>query len=91
MHDTACAGVGILISMEHIPPGIYSHYKDPAKRYEIVGTGLDTATDGLVVVYRPLYETDYELFTRPIIQFFQEVDDPKYSYQGPRFTLVEEK
>lgn len=76
--------------MEHIPPGIYYHYKDPSKEYDIVGTGLDTATDGLVVVYRPLYETEYALFTRPVAQFFEEVDDPKYSYRGPRFTYVRE-
>jgi hypothetical protein len=74
--------------MESIRPGIYHHFKDAAKEYEVIGTALHTETEGLMVVYRPLYETEYALFVRPLPMFLEVVEKPELSYTGPRFVFV---
>ena len=71
-----------------IPQGIYYHYKDKGKHYEVLGVALNTETEEELVIYRPLYETDHELFARPVSMFLEEVDAPEYSHQGPRFVFV---
>jgi hypothetical protein len=38
-----------------------------------VGTALQTETEELLVIYRPLYKTDYELFARPEAMFTEIV------------------
>ncbi|UZP68406.1 DUF1653 domain-containing protein [Desulfovibrio mangrovi] len=64
----------------------YRHFK--GKYYQVVGTGLDTATEGQVVVYRTLYLSDYSLFTRPYDEFFGTVDRGEGSVE-PRFAPVD--
>ncbi|MFV0350545.1 MAG: DUF1653 domain-containing protein [Halodesulfovibrio sp.] len=49
----------------------YRHFK--GKYYQVIGTGLDTATEGVVVIYRTLYDSEYTLFTRPYDEFFGTV------------------
>lgn len=66
--------------------GCYRHFK--GKYYQVVGTGLDTATEGLVVVYRTLYDSDYALFTRPYDEFFGSVARDGGADE-PRFTPVD--
>ncbi len=72
------------------PKGIYHHFKDPAKEYEVMGTAFNTETEELMVVYKPLYETDYELFVRPLAMFLETVEKPELGYSGPRFVWVRE-
>ena len=74
--------------METPRPGIYHHFKDSTKEYEVLGTAFHTETEELLVIYRPLYETDYELFARPVLMFLEQVDKPELGYSGPRFVFV---
>lgn len=76
--------------METPAPGIYHHFKDSTKEYEVLGTAFHTETEELLVVYKPLYATDYELFARPVPMFLEEVDKPELGYRGPRFVFVRE-
>ncbi|MGE5298619.1 MAG: DUF1653 domain-containing protein [Acidobacteriota bacterium] len=52
--------------------GTYRHTKS-GKQYEVLGVALHTETEELLVVYRPLYKTDYELFARPQAMFTEKV------------------
>lgn len=76
--------------METPAPGIYHHFKDAGKEYEVLGTAFHTETEELLVIYRPLYETEYELFARPVAMFLEDVDKPEIPYRGPRFVFVRE-
>ncbi|HRH55846.1 MAG TPA: DUF1653 domain-containing protein [Candidatus Paceibacterota bacterium] len=70
----------------HTPtPGIYHHFKDSTKEYEVLGVAFNTETEELMVVYKPLYETDYTMFVRPLSMFMEDVDKPELGYKGPRF------
>lgn len=71
-----------------VPLGIYYHYKDTEKLYEVIGVGLHTETEEELVIYRPLYESEHALFARPVSMFLEEVNSPEYGYTGPRFTFV---
>jgi len=71
-------------------PGIYYHFKDPEKRYEVMGIAHHTETEEGMVVYRPLYEGAVaELFVRPLAMFMEDVDRPELNYKGPRFVRLE--
>ena len=74
--------------MEIPKKGIYHHYKDAAKEYEVLGIAFHTETEEDLVVYRPLYETDKELFVRPLQMFMGDVETAEY--QGPRFVFLRE-
>ena len=74
--------------METLRKGIYHHYKDSSKEYEVLGVAFHTETEEDMAVYRPLYETDKELFVRPLLMFMGNVDTPEY--QGPRFVFLRE-
>ncbi len=76
--------------MEHKSlKGIYTHFKDSAKEYEVLGTALHTETEEIMVVYRPLYEGAIaELFVRPVSMFLEQVEKPELGYSGPRFIRV---
>lgn len=76
--------------METLRRGIYHHFKDSTKEYEVLGTAFHTETEELLVIYRPLYETDYELFARPVGMFLEQVEKPELGYSGPRFVFVRE-
>lgn len=69
-------------------PGIYHHFKDPEKLYEVLGTAFHTETEEDLVLYKPLYETDKAFFVRPVGMFMEEVDKPELGYQGPRFVRI---
>lgn len=55
-----------------IEKGAYVHSKS-GKQYEVTGTAYDTETGICVVVYRPLYESEHELFVRPLSMFLESV------------------
>lgn len=79
-----------------IQKGFYFHYKrdqngEPNNyAYEIIGTGLDTETNAVSVIYRPLYKSDHlgnnDWYIRPATMFdeFVEVNDRKIK----RFELI---
>ena len=68
-----------------ISKGTYKHSKS-GKLYEVIGLALETETEELLVIYRPLYENEYELFARPASMFTETVVlDEKYV---PRFEKV---
>jgi hypothetical protein len=68
-------------------PGIYHHFKDASKEYEVLGIAMHTETKEELVIYRALYGEGH-LYARPAAMFLEEVDKPEYSYQGPRFVFV---
>ncbi|MDB5189087.1 MAG: hypothetical protein JWL82_44 [Parcubacteria group bacterium] len=74
-----------------IPPGLYHHYKDKTKLYDVMGVAFQTETEEELVVYRPLYEVEHEFFARPLAMFLENVDVPELGYSGPRFVFVREK
>lgn len=57
--------------------------------YEIVGIGDDTETGEALVIYKPMYKSDYliekgrDFFVRPLSMFLDTVD--RDDYKGPRF------
>ena len=55
-----------------ISKGVYKHSKS-GKLYEVIGLALETETEELLVIYRPLYENEYELFARPASMFTETV------------------
>jgi hypothetical protein len=56
-----------------IKKGIYRHNKT-GKLYEVLGVALQTETNETLVVYRPLWESEYELFARPYAMFVEQVE-----------------
>lgn len=73
-----------------VRPGIYHHFKDVAKEYRVLGTALHTETEEPMVVYEPLYPSEFPLFVRPARMFLETVIKPEIEYQGPRFVWVRE-
>lgn len=70
-------------------PGIYHHFKDSEKLYEVMGIAFHTETEEDMVLYRPLYEGAVASFVvRPKAMFMEEVDKPEFGYKGPRFIFV---
>jgi hypothetical protein len=73
----------------------YYHFKHNSKLnklnycYEIIGIAKHTETREELVVYKPLYPCDVELFVRPLEMFIEVVDKPEYNYNGPRFRLID--
>lgn len=55
-----------------ISKGTYRHSKS-GKLYEVIGLALETETEELLVIYRPLYENEYELFARPASMFTETI------------------
>lgn len=64
---------------------VYRHYKNQQK-YEIVGTALQTETREMLVIYKPLYKNEYELFARPYSMFIEDVESN--GERVPRFKKV---
>lgn len=56
-----------------VEPGIYLHSKSQ-KKYEVIGTALHTESSELIVVYKPLYDSEYEYFARPIAMFLETIE-----------------
>lgn len=69
-----------------IEKGTYRHSKK-GNLYEVLGVALQTETDEPLVVYRPLYDSSYELFARPYIMFVEQVE--LGGELKPRFEKVE--
>lgn len=69
-----------------IPKGTCRHTKK-SHLYEVLGVALQTETNEQLVVYRPLYKNEYELFARPYNMFMEnvEIDDE----MKPRFEKVD--
>ena len=74
--------------MDSFKTGIYYHFKNPKQLYHVIGIAHNTESEEPMVVYRPLYETEHELFVRPLLIFLEEVDRPELEYAGPRFIFV---
>jgi hypothetical protein len=56
-----------------IQKGVYRHNKK-GHLYEVLGVALETETNEPLVVYKPLYEIEYELFARPYKMFIETVE-----------------
>ncbi len=80
----------------HPEPGFYTHYKhDPSGKphnytYEVVGIARNTEDKSLMVLYRPLYESEWmppaKYQARPLEMFFEEVEVD--GRRLPRFTRI---
>ena len=55
-----------------IEKGTYRHNKK-GHLYEVLGVALQTETNEPLVIYRPLYDNEYELFARPYTMFIETV------------------
>ena len=71
-----------------ISKGTYKHSKS-GKLYEVIGLVLETETEEPLVIYRPLYENEYELFARPASMFTETVVLDGKSV--PRFEKINSK
>lgn len=67
-----------------VPKGKYQHYKTK-KFYEVLGGGLHTETEEDLVIYKPLYKSEYEFFARPVKMFLEKVTDPETGKKVSRF------
>lgn len=56
-----------------IEPGVYRHNKS-GRQYDVIGTALHTETDEVLVIYRPLYASEHELFARPHAMFIELIE-----------------
>ncbi len=76
--------------MSQAKPGIYYHFKDSGKLYEVLGVAKHTEREEeKLVIYRALYG-EHKLFARPEKMFLEMVDKPEYNYRGLRFVWVKE-
>lgn len=75
--------------VDPIPPyiekGTYRHSKT-GRLYEVIGVAMHTETQEFVVVYKPLYESQRELYVRPYAMFIEQVEIA--GELRPRFELV---
>ena len=70
---------------------IWSHYKSPNKRYEIIAIAKDSNTLEEVVVYKALYQGEFkfgQIWARSLEEFLGTVE--KNGKQINRFELAEE-
>lgn len=70
-----------------VQKGVYRHSKK-GHLYEVVGVALQTETEEPLVIYRPLYQNEYELFARPYLMFMENVE--LNGRAKPRFEKVNE-
>ena len=75
------------VNLPTIEKGRYLHIKS-GHFYEVLGISLQTETNEALVVYRPLWDAKYELFTRPY-DMFVETAEIRGKIQ-PRFQKVED-
>jgi len=61
------------VDLPTIEKGKYLHTKS-GHFYEVLGVSLQTETNEALVVYRPLWDAKYELFTRPYDMFIGMVE-----------------
>ncbi len=81
--------------MQKPEPGFYYHFKHNPEdifdhSYELIGVGRDTETEGYVVLYRPLYESEFlkgvDASVRPINLFTDVVERDGKTF--PRFQKI---
>ena len=58
--------------LPHLEKGTYRHAKT-GRLYEVVGVALEVETSEAMVIYRPIYESEFELFARPYRIFTEKV------------------
>ena len=51
--------------------GIYEHYK--GKQYKVVGIAKHSETMEDMVIYEPLYESEFKRWVRPLTMFTENV------------------
>ena len=72
--------------------GIYSHFKHPDKFYEVLTLARNTETEEWLVIYKPLYKSDFaDLCARPYKMFFEKAKDSKTGKLMPRFKYIKVK
>lgn len=71
-----------------IQKGTYRHNKK-GHHYEVLGVSLHTETNQPLVVYRPLHDNEYELFTRPLDMFVEIVE--LNGEHMPRFEKIDDQ
>ncbi|HCR55722.1 TPA: DUF1653 domain-containing protein [Candidatus Saccharibacteria bacterium] len=59
--------------MPTIETGEYLHTKS-RNHYEVIGVAMHSESHEPLVIYRPLYDTKYELFARPFDMFTEKVE-----------------
>ena len=67
-----------------VKKGIYKHFK--GKEYEVIDVAAHSETLEEMVVYKPLYECEYNLWVRPLSMWDEEVE-----FEGKkvkRFTFI---
>lgn len=69
-----------------IKKGIYRHNKS-GQQYEVIGVALQTESNESLVIYRPLYDNEYELFARTYAMFTELVE--LNGQKVPRFEPVD--
>lgn len=84
--------------MEKIKKGIYRHFKyDPSGiennyTYEVLGVAKHSETEETLVIYRPLYQSDYiqgegfDFMARPLTNFTEEIERDGKRFK--RFTKI---
>ena len=70
-----------------IKKGTYRHTKS-GKMYEVLGVALETESSEQLVVYRPLYESEFLLFARPYTMFIETIE--LNGAEVPRFEKIDE-
>lgn len=77
--------------METIKLGIYSHYKDSNKKYEVLGIANHSETLEKLVIYRAMYNSEEfgnnAIWARPLLNFKEYVivngnKVPRFKYIG---------
>ena len=76
-----------MTSFPVIQKGVYRHNKK-GQLYEVLGVALQTETNEQLVIYRPLYENEYEIFARPYAMFTEMVE--LGGEMKPRFEKVDD-
>ena len=71
--------------------GIYQHYKNK-KFYEAQNVARHTETEEWMVIYKPIYKSDFaDLDVRPYKMFFEKVKDLETEKLVPRFVYIRAK
>ena len=70
-----------------IEKGTYRHNKK-GHLYEVLGIALQTETSEPLVIYRPLYDSEYGFFARPYAMFLEKVE--LNGELKPRFEKIDE-
>lgn len=65
--------------------GVYTHFKDPEKKYRVVGIGIQEATDKVCVIYKAEYNKNL-IFVRDLESWLE-----KPTEETERFIRVEER